>query len=306
MSGITLADLFDVYIEKRNLRLKTLSIYRDVMNRCLPDWQDKPVKILTRDMVEERLTKITNANSSKGNGWAQAAQTYRLLRALMRFANEQYELDGKLFVAIDPTRNLSYKRPWTENIRRQGVIQNHQMADWFKAVMSSSNETIKDYLVFILLTGLRKKEGLTLTWENVDLAGRYLRIDASIAKNHQEHRLPLSDYLYDLLTRRHSVLKNKSKYVFPGHITGSYLKEPKGVIKEVVKNSGVKFMLHDLRRTFITIAEGLDIPAYALKKLINHSTRNDVTGGYLVIDVERLRDPMQRITDFILKQADLG
>ena len=55
------------------------------------------------------------------------------------------------------------------------------------------------------------------------------------------------------------------------------------------------------RRTFITIAESLDIPAYALKRLLNHKMTNDVTAGYIVADVERLRKPMQLITDFILK-----
>ncbi len=59
--------------------------------------------------------------------------------------------------------------------------------------------------------------------------------------------------------------------------------------------------MHDLRRTFITIAESLDIPAYALKKLLNHKMTNDVTAGYIVADVERLRIPMQKITDYLKK-----
>ena len=38
---------------------------------------------------------------------------------------------------------------------------------------------------------------------------------------------------------------------------------------------GVKFTLHDLRRTFITVAESLDIPHYALKRLLNHRGGGD-------------------------------
>lgn len=49
-------------------------------------------------------------------------------------------------------------------------------------------------------------------------------------------------------------------------------------------------MIHDLRRTFITIAESLDISAYALKRLLNHKMNNDVTAGHIIIDAERLRD----------------
>ena len=59
--------------------------------------------------------------------------------------------------------------------------------------------------------------------------------------------------------------------------------------------TGIKFRCHDLRRTFITIAESLDIPHYALKALLNHSMGNDVTGGYVVMSVDRLREPMQRV-----------
>jgi hypothetical protein len=40
-----------------------------------------------------------------------------------------------------------------------------------------------------------------------------------------------------------------------------------------------------------------------LKRLLNHKMANDVTAGYIVTDVERLRAPMQRITDFILQAA---
>lgn len=79
-----------------------------------------------------------------------------------------------------------------------------------------------------------------------------------------------------------------------------YRIEPRKQIAKVIAASDVQFSIHDLRRTFITIAESLDIPAYALKKLLNHKMNNDVTAGYIMLDVERLRNPMQMITDYIL------
>jgi hypothetical protein len=32
---------------------------------------------------------------------------------------------------------------------------------------------------------------------------------------------------------------------------------------------------------------------------MNHKDPNDVTSGYIINDIDRLREPMQRITDFI-------
>ncbi|CAH1904754.1 hypothetical protein NTGHW29_360083 [Candidatus Nitrotoga sp. HW29] len=72
---------------------------------------------------------------------------------------------------------------------------------------------------------------------------------------------------------------------------------------KVILESGVTFTIHDLRRTFITIAESQDISAYALKRLLNHKMNNDVTAGYIINDVERLREPMQKITSYLLKSV---
>jgi len=77
--------------------------------------------------------------------------------------------------------------------------------------------------------------------------------------------------------------------------------EPRKAMLNVIELSSIEFTVHDLRRTFITTAESLDISAYALKRLLNHKMNNDVTSGYLIIDAERLRKPMQQITDYFLK-----
>jgi len=85
-----------------------------------------------------------------------------------------------------------------------------------------------------------------------------------------------------------------------------HLVETKTFVARIVKASGLAFSLHDMRRTFITIAESLDIPAYALKRLLNHRADGDVTGGYIVMSVERLRGPVERIAAKITELADAG
>lgn len=39
----------------------------------------------------------------------------------------------------------------------------------------------------------------------------------------------------------------------------------------------------------------MDVSAYALKRIAAHSQEADVTAGYLVDDVHRLRAPMERL-----------
>ena len=151
-----------------------------------------------------------------------------------------------------------------------------------------------------MLTGLRRREAAPLRWAGVDLVNRTLTVRAT--KNGDDHTLPLSDYLHTLLTARRQA-DPRGVYVFPGVGKSGHLEEPKKAVARITEKTGIHCTIHGLRRTFITVAESLDIPAYALKRLLNHRTGADVTAGYIVIDTERLREPMQKITNFILKAA---
>jgi hypothetical protein len=68
-------------------------------------------------------------------------------------------------------------------------------------------------------------------------------------------------------------------------------------IRGVAVAIGHAFTLHDLRRTFLTTAEMLEVPHYALKRLANHVATKDVTSGYVVVSVERMRIYMARLSE---------
>jgi integrase len=231
----------------------------------------------------------------------------RVLRAVFNFARYQYEGEnGEPLLPDNPVERLSQTRVWYPNRRRETVIKAQQLAPWYEAVMRlkadgppSSGWHVADYLLLLLFTGLRRQEGAQLEWANVDLTARTLTV--ADTKNHNDHTLPLSDFLHDLLKARREHAVNE--YVFPGGGKHGHLVEPRNQIARVVQSSGVPFTLHDLRRTFLTVAESLDIPAYALKRLANHTLSADVTAGYIRITTDRLRKPMQAITDALLYHA---
>jgi integrase len=149
------------------------------------------------------------------------------------------------------------------------------------------------------LTGLRRREASTLKWTDIDFRDNTLNIEDT--KNHESHSLPLTDYLVDLLRQRQA--NTDSLFVFEGNDPTKPMNDPKKQVAKVRAISNVYFNIHDLRRTFITIAESLDVPQYALKQLINHKDARDVTAGYIIMGVERLRQPMNNITNFILEQV---
>lgn len=63
--------------------------------------------------------------------------------------------------------------------------------------------------------------------------------------------------------------------------------------------------LRSPRATFATAAECPDSSTYAVKRLVNHKMRQDGTAGHIVTDVQRLRAPMQKICDYLLKAGSI-
>ncbi|MCW8410135.1 integrase family protein [Legionella sp. PATHC035] len=294
MREITLNEVFQEYLQTRKtLKSKTINNYTHMIDKAFPTWKNKPMLSFTKDHISKHHEKL---GTEHGEAYANLAM--RVLRALFNFAAGQYEdAQGKSLIMENPVRRLSQTRAWYRVERRQTYIKSHELKAWYAGLKTTQNEVLRDYLLLILLTGLRRQEAATLKWSDVDLTAKSFTLVKT--KNSEPHTLPLSDFLYNLLVNRKKSQMND--YVFPGAGAAGHIIEPRKLMAQVTKVSGVQFTVHDLRRTFITIAESLDIPAYALKRLMNHKMSNDVTAGYIIVDVERLRKPMQLITDYILK-----
>jgi integrase len=127
-----------------------------------------------------------------------------------------------------------------------------------------THPVIRDYLTLMLFTGLRRGETSRLRWENIDLVRRVLTVPAESTKAGKKLELPLSDYVYDLLVARRAI-GNAGGYVFPGRSAGRHIITTSAPLRAVAKACGVTVAAHDLRRTFITVAESVDISPMALR-----------------------------------------
>lgn len=66
-----------------------------------------------------------------------ANMVMQVLRSMLYFAMENYETpDGKPIIAENPVSRLSKNQMWYRKRRRQGVIPDHKLSDWYRAVMA--------------------------------------------------------------------------------------------------------------------------------------------------------------------------
>jgi integrase len=295
--GLTLSQALDDYIEgDTDLKASTVNRYRQTINKHLSHWMNRPLAKL----IDMQTLITLQKDISERVGPIAANNTMRALRAIAVVAREVSTTKDGPSIPYWPIESKQLKRRfWNRETRRDNWVKPDQLKDWWETTerlsqdYAGDGDLARDYLQFVILTGLRRREASGLLWENVDLTTKTFKVLDT--KNSSDLELPLSDYLVEILLRRPS----RKGRVFD-------LEEPKKFVKWVREQSGIYFTVHDLRRSFITHAEKQDLGVYTLKTLINHSTRSrDVTEGYIQIDTERLRDPMQRITNHILGHAGI-
>jgi integrase len=289
---VTLRETFEDYLlARKDLRPATIKSYRQGVERYLTLWLDRPLADITGDLVEARHRAIV-AEIGAGNryaGTSAANIAMRVLRVLWNFAADRIP-----DLPPNPVRRL--RRQWYEEPKRVRMVRAEDLPKFFQAVCALPNAVARDYLLVLLFAGLRRREAAALRWEHVDLTQRVVRLPASSTKGRRKLDLPMTDFVHDLLVARRA-LGDSGGWVFPAASKSGHIVEPGFPLDAVTEATGIRVSAHDLRRTYVAIAESADISPLALKALVNHSLGNDVTSGYVQMTVERLREPAQKVCD---------
>jgi integrase len=282
VASLSFTDALEMHLGSNQRRAaRTVSDYRYLTDQYLKDWLPRPLSEITRKDCRDR-----HKNIGVKYGHYVANSAFRVFRAAYNSALKIHEeLGVNPSIAVD----------WFPEARRKAAIPSASLAEWYAGVSTMTNPIRRDYLLFVLFSGLRRENAASVRWTDVDWANRALLVPTP--KSGQPFLLPLSDELIRLLKSRQECEHTKtifgeSPWVFPADSKTGHIAEPREALT-------VSFTIHGLRNTFITVAESLNISPYAIKMLVNHSTfdKRDVTAGYITPELERLREPMQQITD---------
>jgi integrase len=291
---MTLKDVFEDYMTNAELKPNTAYMYRNQMNAVFQNWLGKPITDITREKVEE--LHRTTGKSRLGKAYTNGA--FRVLRAVLYYAIDKAEGNGVRLLPFNPVRKLA----WFKIKRRDDYVPASELPIFFANVAKLGDETMRDYFLLILFTGLRRDEAAGLTWRDLNFTSKTVRIPDT--KNNEPFTFPMSDYVHDLLKRRKEGAGD-SAWVFPGTRGDGRTMGPKRAIKAVCAGTSLK-CTHGLRRTFATIANSLFPSSYTVKRLLNHKAGADVTAGYLMEDPEQLREAVNKIAYIILSKGGVA
>lgn len=284
LARTTLAEVLEQYLQERDLKAYTVENYRYKLKLGFQDWLGLPVATITENMVLSRHKQLSLKGKTTAN------TTMRVLRLTLNYAL------ALGMMGSNPTTILSKARLWHKNKRKNRTIPSDKLKTWHEAVGDLANQHAKVYLMLLLYMGFRSSEALTLEWRSVDLEEKLITLYDT--KNRTDHTLPIPEVLVPYLEAINQK-RQESVWVFPSKTVDAPMSIPTKPIKRVIEKTGVDFSPHDCRRTFATIAEAVGLPMSMIKRLMNHVTTNDVTGGYIVTEQETLRAAINKVADYI-------
>lgn len=300
----TLGEVFSIYMERKREKIKSSTIenYEQLFSCYLSDWSATAINNITRKMVSDRHVKLSNRKSGYGRGNAQADGAMRLVRSLFNFACAYFrdEFDEPLY-SQNPVDVLKETATWNKRYGRKNYIKPDDLKAFWRASAACEHPQVRDWLRFTLFSGFRRSESRLLKWSNLDFKKRTITIETT--KNNDQHVIPMTAYLYELLTRRKQDCPLGIDYVFHD-LAGRNLPIAKGnrSIEGIQVDSGLSFSCHDLRRSYANAMYRCELSEVVIKTLLNHRSRNaSVTyKHYLETDIDGLRAPAEKVAEYLL------
>jgi len=198
------------------------------------------------------------------------------------------------------------------------VRQAYIYPEEFAAIYSQAPDSFWWALLVTFYTaGLRLREAINLTWQDIDFAPQQLHVSRKNAaglvqawtpKDHQMRMIPLPSQTVNLLAAWQSVASEGCPYVFMEQARWDYYRRQVQAgrwragqdlvnnllrrFKTICRRAGVDlYTLHDIRRSCITNWAG-HLPIHVVQQLAGHSDMRTTQRYYLVVqpqDLEKAR-----------------
>lgn len=323
---VTLKDVCDSYTSRPGkLKASTATEIKRYLEKAFVAWKDKPIVNITEDDVRRRHREIMEGDLNGKRAAPSAANSAMvILRTLINFAARQYRrADGSPLIQHNPV-GVMIDHWAKEGTRTDRYIDKRKIGEVWNALHDARIKPHNrnalagiDLTIFLMLTGARRMEGATLTWDRVNIDDH----DPTNCwwhlpdpKNGKAVWLPLPSQAVALLKLRAALPVKEgdepSPYVFISSSQAGYVTDTRAPMRMVSQIAGKRLSAHDLRRTFTNVAmrECL-IEKFRTDLLTNHvPDQADVTArNYLDLSrLDWLHPEVQKIADWIETQGRIA
>ncbi|TXG83725.1 MAG: DUF4102 domain-containing protein [Sphingomonadales bacterium] len=322
---VSLQDVLEAYVGRPGkMKASTAAEYRRHVEKTFAKWAPLPIASITRDMVKDRHAALVKGGlEGKKAAPASANAAFVTLRILIRFAMDEYrQSDGSPLIRDNPVDAL--KHHWAKlGTRTERYIDRRKIGEVWNKLQEMRGEVqgyealaSVDLTIFALLTGARRDEMATLTWDRVHIDDH----NPSECWWHLDDRkrgdpiwLPLSSQAVALLKSRPRLKLEdgtESPFVFPSWGKTGRIMDARAPMVAIGEIAGKHLSLHDLRRSFTNYAmrECL-IEKFRTDLLTGHKPSSDDVTARAYLDLAHLdwlQPDVQKVGDWIEQQAAIA
>ena len=288
--GDTIGKLCELYTAKYAAVKKTGDEdIRRINQHILPLWVNRKIKSITREEVIALHARIGSKAPYEAN------RILSLLSKLFTVAEREGLVDRGFPNAAQGV--VKFKEE-----SRDRYVTTEEMPRLIEAIQNEHNQYAKYALWLYLLTGLRKEELLSSTWDLIDFNRMELRLPDS--KNGKRHYLPLSDAALAVLAQIPRVANNP--YIIVGKNEGEHLVNLDRAWNRVRKEADIMDVhIHDLRRSVGSWLAQSGNSLHLIGKVLNHSNTS-TTAIYARFQQDHVRVALNQHGDNILRSGGIN
>ena len=173
--------------------------------------------------------------------------------------------------------------------RSNDFLTDAELQRFVQTVQASKNKVIANLILFMLSSGMRLTEALSVKWEDLNMDNRTISIPASNAKSRRLKSIPMGDLAAEAIQSQLAT-KGDSEYVWVNPKTGrkyTNINKPFDVLR--IKAGVPTFKIHGLRRTFATTLANAGTSINVIQQLLTHASPV-TTDRYIRVSSKTLHD----------------
>jgi integrase len=303
--GPTLRDGLELHLanmRKKNRSQRSIHTITTEVPRLLPDWIDLPMT----EMRGADLVAVHDRLSGEGKTFL-ANRIVAHVSAIWNALDRVYELAGR-----NPARAVTRNRYDPKRER----VNDEELPAWYERLQTLS-PVRRDLQLFVLFTGMRSDATRRIRWADMDWKRGALRVPKPKGGESRAFDLPLSKTCLDVLKRRQKEnaiefdhFGGDAGWVFPSLSRSKPFRvQPIAETKErrVNESTGEResYMpgLHNLRRTFLSVAAEAGVSELDRHVLANHAFgRQSVNATYVAQAFAHLLECQSKIDAALWKR----
>jgi integrase len=284
----TVAELCDRYLAEHGIKKRTAGDDESMIRRIVrPELGSRKVASIAFSDVDRLHRKVTKDKGPYGAN--------RLLALL----SKMFSLAIRWQMRTDNPAKGVERNP---EERRYRYLSGDELRRLTEALAVHPSQNAANAVRLLLLTGARRGEVLSATWDQFDFEGGTWIKPSSHTKQKREHRVPLSAPARQLLSEMKAAAGQRAKqkgrepppYVFPARVGNGPMVEIKTAWAALCRAAGLDGVrIHDLRHTYASVlaSAGLSLPV--IGALLGH-TQPGTTARYAHLFDDPLRAATER------------